>query len=549
MSNKRTLFLMGTLLLLIAAYVAKPMWEARLGGVPGPHMTDPALPGTNSVSDLQVAPDADGLWFATFDYFYTGEPKFAFPQVELRRPAVSAVAAASAISSARTLAQRGAQKVRIEIHRPQVPESFTTTSVVARLHAGSQVLAWQEVAQVIDWSDWQSWALDQSVRGRPPEEVLNRAIGLIDVGDQSSLAEAKRLLERLILKDAKFDRGYIEMARISMKTKWGPEGLRQAEALLSSALQINPEGVNAKILLAYVHAHQGRYDSANAMLAAVSQSETRNLWLWANWGELLLMQGKVGEAKEKYLEAIKRPRAMDTYDRARLDAYAHLLPILEQRKEFAEMEELHKQRTQEYGPGSCFSVHYARFVLQQRGDAQAAIERANRALGGECGTEVREVLGLAHYVSWAGNSGSAQIESLNQARVLLPAGPRALHLMAASDRTLVAAKHLIESGESIDQRDNAKMTALAYALAQRDLAAARRLLRLGARPEAKIGYDDMPVALIPVMRADLAGIRLMQQSGVDYAKLKFQDMTAFEFARQLGDKSLVDALDPKARRL
>jgi ankyrin repeat protein len=121
--------------------------------------------------------------------------------------------------------------------------------------------------------------------------------------------------------------------------------------------------------------------------------------------------------------------------------------------------------------------------------------------------------------------------------------------LAASDRTLVAAKRLIESGESIDQRDNAKMTALAYALAQRDLAAAQRLLRLGARPEPKIGYDDMPAALIPVMRADVAGIRLMQQSGVDYAKLKFQDMTAFEFARQLGDKALVDALDPKARRL
>lgn len=51
------------------------------------------------------------------------------------------------------------------------------------------------------------------------------------------------------------------------------------------------------------------------------------------------------------------------------------------------------------------------------------------------------------------------------------------------------------------------------------------------------------------MRADVAGIRLMQQSGVDCAKLKFQDMAAFEFARQLGDKALVDALDPKARRL
>jgi ankyrin repeat protein len=62
-----------------------------------------------------------------------------------------------------------------------------------------------------------------------------------------------------------------------------------------------------------------------------------------------------------------------------------------------------------------------------------------------------------------------------------------LHLLAASNRTAGAAKVLIASGEAIDQKDNAKLTALAYALKDRNLDAARRLLVLGAHPYKLVG--------------------------------------------------------------
>jgi tetratricopeptide (TPR) repeat protein len=357
------------------------------------------------------------------------------------------------------------------------------------------------------------------------------------------LSEAKTILEQLITQNAQFDQGYVELARIAMKSIGGPESLHQAESLLSSALQIKPDSANAKILLGYVYAHQGRVAKAEALFADAANSNTRNLWLWANWGELLVMQGKFDQAIVKYREAIARPMTHDTYDRARADAYEHLLVLLQRRKDFDGMEALYKQRIAEFGPGACYSTGYARFMLQVRGDAPGAIDVASGALNQNCeDSEARQILGLAEYVRWANTTGPQRAESLNQARIFLPAGPMPLYLLATSDRTAPAAKQLIASGEKIDQTDNDKLTALAYALQNRDLSAAKRLLALGARPDAPVGYGAIPVALIPVMEGNIEAIRMMQQFGVDYSKLRYRGATASDLAKQSGNSALIAVL-------
>ena len=49
------------------------------------------------------------------------------------------------------------------------------------------------------------------------------AVDLIENGTTESLREARQVLERLIGKDSKFAPGYIELARVAMKTNWGPK--------------------------------------------------------------------------------------------------------------------------------------------------------------------------------------------------------------------------------------------------------------------------------------------------------------------------------------
>jgi len=160
-------------------------------------------------------------------------------------------------------------------------------------------------------------------------------------------------------------------------------------------------------------------------------------------------------------------------------------------------------------------------------------------------SESREILGLAEYVKWAGTTGPLGAESLNKARIFMPAGPRPLYLPAMSDRTTAAARKLIAAGEEIDQKDNDRLTALAYALQDGDLDAARRLLGLGARPDTPVGEAQIPVALLPVIAGNADAVRMLRHSGVNYSKLNFQGASAFEIAKGTGNSALLEALGNK----
>lgn len=562
MASKRATVLMAILLLLLVVlgYVYQPLWGPYVTGrAPG---IQPPLPGVNTISGLEVRQDAKGRWMADFDYFYTGEPRSAWLRVGLfigneagDKDELTAFTHVPPV-------QRGSHHVSVEIQRPQsvrqpIEGNFRTTQVRVKLVGALEqsqpspspnvvqslvkTIASQHVEQVIDWPDMQTWFFNQQFAQKTADELLNEAIAQIDTGDEGSLAQARRTLEKLIGNDPNFDAGYIELARIAMKSNWGPEGLHQAETLIQSALQVRPDSVNAKILLGYVYAHQKRYKLAESLFQEAATSDTKNLWLWANWGEVLVMQGKIDQGVEKYREAVSRPRTNDTYDRARLDAYWRLIALLDKRNDLDGEEALYKQRAEEF---RCGYSGYARFVLQRRGDPEQAITLARKAVDAHCSDpEAREVLGLAHYAAWAAAPAERRAELLNQARVFLPVGARALYLLVSSERTVVAARKLLDAGESIDQYDNERFNALAYAVQWREYSIATRLIRLGARPEATIGPAQMPVALLPVAAGDLDGIRLMKRSGVDYSKLQYQGKSVLDLVRQTGDRKLIDALN------
>jgi len=553
MRSARPVILMGVLLVLLVGYSARSLWEPYLYATQSDAGEAP-LPGKNSVSGLKIARDSTGRWMATFEYFYTGEPSGAVLNIDQLREGASAGAPGAPVqlTGYAGRAERGAHRSAVEINRPSGMAAETTKSIAVHMRGRGMALlaASEQVAQRIDWPEYSAWILEREIAQGGPEAALNRAVGMIDTGSESSLNDAKHLLERLIAKDARYAPAYIELARVAMKSNWGPEGLHQAETLLASALQLQPESANAKILLGYVYAHQGRYKPAESLMSDAVKSGTNNLWVWSNWGELLAMQGKIEPAIQKYREGLARPRSDAPNDRARLDAYRHLLALLERRKEFAGMEELHKRRAEEFGPGSCYSAEYSRFVLQQRGDSTAAIALARDAVEGKCRDQpARTALGLAYYVAWANATDSQRGEALNQARVFLPAGPRVLYLLAGSERTVGAAKQLVAAGEAIDQKDNYKLNALAYALQDRDYASARRLLQLGSRTDTTITEGEFPVALTPVMSGDIEGVRVMQKSGVDYSKLRYQGRTAIDEARRTGNRRMLEALDPKANSL
>jgi len=567
MASKRVTVLMAILLLLILAYILRPFLEERLFGPTGPYI-EPPLSGENAVTGLEAHKDAKGNWIATYDYFYTGNPQPIW--LRIRLDSVSSSVSQSGPQedmkygfATPPMVQRGQHHVTLELQRsPTVQEALTTNQIVVEMLAANleqtsqaasapitpfsnqKVVAGQHIEQVIEWPDMQTWFFERQFASKSPGQLLNESVAQIDAGDQFSVAQAKQTLERLVTKDPKFDAAYIELARVAMKTNWGPEGLHQAENLLQSSLQISPDSVNAKILLGYVYAHQNRYKEAEKLFAAIAPSDPKNLWLWSNWGEVLVMQGKVDQGIQKYRESILRPRSKDTYDKARLDAYWHLITLLEQRKDFNGLEALYKQRAEEFDAGNCYNADYARFVLQQHGDTANAIVIARKAVDGHCENPwAKEVLGLSNYVAWAGASADQKPELLNQAHVFLPIGPRPLYLLATSDKTVATIRKLLESGESIDQPDNDKWGALSYAIQSKDYAAASRLAHLGAKLDTPSGPYQMPVAMLPIVEGDLEGVKLMKKLGVDYSKLQYQGASVSEQVKRSGNRKLIEMLE------
>jgi tetratricopeptide (TPR) repeat protein len=410
----------------------------------------------------------------------------------------------------------------------------------------------QRVAQRIDWPDWQTRSVQAEVDGRSDDAVVATAVGLIDQGSDHGLRHARELLERVIARNPRADAAYVELARVTMKSNWSPEGLHQAETLIASALQIRPDSANARILLAYVEAHQQRYAEASALFQALDKENPDNLWLWWNWGEMLQAQGKRLAAVDKFRRTLSHPVTHDPYDRARLAAYDSLIQMQDAQGDLDGVEALYRQRLADYGTADCSAVAYARFLALRRGDAAAAIDMARRALSDACrddGPPARSVLGVAYYMAWASSTAADRDAALNQARVYLPMGAQALYLLASSDRTLPAARALTRQGEPVDQRDNGQMTALALALENNDLDAARRLIGLGASPVAAVGPQSIPAAFLPIAAGSKAGIRLLQQHGVNYSTLRYRGASAAELARRAGRGDLAELLDARESAL
>jgi tetratricopeptide (TPR) repeat protein len=517
----------------------------------------------NSISHEVVAMRRFQQWTVDFDYCFTGAPNSAELVLELTPEAAPALAGEmpNALMTLVGMAEPGMHHLSAPIR--YMGNRQRTSRLSVSLHSGfvpvgaiispatvGPVLAHQEILQSIDWPDPLTARRNYELATHSVDESLRKAQALIDTEAEQNELEARAILEALIADNPRLDPAFTELARVAMRTDWSPAGRHHAEELLQSSLRINPQSVNAKILLGYVYAHEHQYAKAEALFSDAAKVNTNNLWLWSNWGELLVMEGKRDQAIAKYRKAISEPMTHDTYDRAKTFAYRNLIDLLSERSDLDGMEALYRQQIQEFGPGTCYSGDYTKFLLYVRDNAQSAIDLATRALNQNCNDAAsREVLGLAQYVKWATTVGPQSEDALNQAHLFLSAGPRAFYGLAISEYSFAAARKLVVEGEKIDEPDKDEMTALAYALQDHDLAAAARLLKLGANPEAIVGDTRMPIALMSVAQDDVGAVKLLRKWGVDFSKIKFRGMSALDLAQRSGDRALLDAIGSRGPQI
>jgi len=560
MSQGRRFPLPGLLILLLAASpdLAFPETPAVPSATPAgnPRQSMKVLSrqpaGENTITDLIATLRSGGAgddWYIDFNYSFTGQPSTANIEIELIGTPTDP-SETSRFHQGWVHPLPGSYHWTMPIRHPGGLQVTQLAITMYSQPSSGVKLASQSIPLIINFPSTQTDAISPEAAALAAEKDLQEAARLLDYGATSDVTNARHILERLIESNPRFTQAYVELARVAMKMNWSPEGLHQAENLLDSALRIQPDSANAKILLGYVYVQQKRFPQAASLFAQAAKSDTNNTWLWVNWGELLILEGKPDQAILKYREVIQRSMRSDTYDRARLDAYSHLVALLRDRNDLDGMEALYKQRIQDFGSGSCYSAEYSLFMLNVRGDAQGAIDLTRRALKQNCDdSESRSILGLASYVKWATAEGAQSTAALNQARIFMPAGPTAFYRLASSDHTVPALEKLLTTGESLDVKDNQGMTALALAVEEHDAAAIKRLLTLGARADIPVGYGDTPLALLPVIEGEVETVRMLQQAGVDYSSIRYHGATAFDIAKQMGDDALLRVLGRKDHAL
>ena len=542
----RSVVLMGILLGIIAIVLIKPSLIGSAWFAGAPSAPANLLPGVDAIHEIKVS-RKDGIWYADVGYFNRGgdhaghiEVLTSDPQGEQSPNRAGQV----------ELARRGEGSVRVEVDRPPLPaNAHRTSGVTAILRTISRPEVRKEVAFPIDWPDALAYQNIRAEARRSDRDRLAEAIDLIDHGSSRSLEQARRLLERILLANPQFIDAYPELARYSMKHNWGEEGLEHAEKYLLRGLELQPDHANSHVLLGYVYAHLRRFDAAEQALDRAAEIGTPNLWLWANWGELRLMQQREADAIAKYLRAVDQPRPYNTYDRAQLDAYRHLLIILGDRGEQERLQALYERRATEFTTEPCFRSDYARYLVFERGDFATGIMQAERALKEGCQRQgTRDVMGVAHYMAWSVAEPAGKAGLLSKARIFLPEGPRLYYLLSTSDKTAGALDAVDGDGRVASSRDGENLTALAHALAQADQGAARRLLERGASLTDPVGAEGIQTALIPVFNEDLETLEFVLRNGIDPAILQYRGASLVEHAQASGNERLLELLRRVPRR-
>lgn len=115
MQSRRTLLLMGILLVLLAGYLGRTELSGLFSSEARPERP---LPGANSIVKFTVTHEPNGEWMAHVDYFYTGEPVGAHLLVKATRSGDSENALARYQWSATKVLERGGHHVDIALVRP-----------------------------------------------------------------------------------------------------------------------------------------------------------------------------------------------------------------------------------------------------------------------------------------------------------------------------------------------------------------------------------------------------------------------------------------------
>ena len=539
MKQERRLVLLLSVLLLALGWLVfdytRPYWASPQSSIDN----SATFPGANTLYSVKVTSVNPYNAMFQIDYFYNGL-KGPTARIEVELPTKPGNSSPEKrIPSGQFRAIPGRHKALAHVRRASSDYDKSTQTQALRVtlkDTKGALLTEKIFQQTIEWPSSNPYTLNSNAL-KEIERLYELCVRTIDSGNQLGLA--KGALEQILLAKPDFVPAYAELARYHMRTNWNEEGRAQAERALKSALRIDPQHANSMVLLGYVYAHQKRFKEAEETLRKAEKIGTPNIWLYTNRGEMYAMQGRMPQAISAYKQAISAPKNLETYERARADAYWRLINILVARKNFKEADELYAQRIQKFPDEGCYKAYHADFRLRKFGDYESAITLGTESLRQGCQNEARKILSMAYYTKGAavlksGAKSSDADQYLNRAQVLYAEIPSMLSALASSKYTTPVIPVLKNRGVGVDTSDRNGMTALALSVAAGDLDSTRTLIGQGADVNHRLTEVGLTPLMVAASRGDKAIVALLLRNGADPGARSRIGFTAGDLATQSG---------------
>lgn len=214
---------------------------------------------------------------------------------------------------------------------------------------------------------------------------FNRAVANLDGyrGSSASLEAASIDLKNILVRNPRYAPAHREMARYFImqghisSQRFEPGSLEAAEYAINKALEIDPKFAEAYVLFGHLYRAMGRHREALAALEKAEKLGKNDPWLYNNWADLLIDEGKYEEAVRRYRKVIdsKTPnkKAMGAALEGVIRYYVSVGKL--------DMADSFYKKSIAFEPDSAWGYgNYAQFLLCKKDDYENSIVRARQAL-------------------------------------------------------------------------------------------------------------------------------------------------------------------------
>ncbi len=387
------------------------------------------------------------------------------------------------------------------------------------------------------------------------DKLVSQAREWLDEGNDELLNKVTDNLHRVLGVNPKNVEARIELARFHIRAghidfrNFRHGALRNAERELRSALDVQPDSADAYILLGHVHFLGYRPKEALEALEKAEAIGTGNPWLHLNWADALMDLKRWSEAESRAQMALPQHGAMVAPPkRVVRNAHQKLVEIyIKQRKLDAADKEY--QALIALDPGEAFwHGNYAFFLLCIRGQPDAAIVEAEKALAIMNYGQARYVLAAARYAKWAELKHKAPEQAARYLALAQASAPDFSYIMTQGGKWVSTGaviqdmvRELMALGVSLDTKDNLGDTALTLAADLENLESVIILVKLGANIEAADGPGQTALA-IAANKGNVEMVRALAARGANINPRDLEGRTPLFVASFNGDTAMMRTL-------